>query len=89
MSASELEEVRTQLEQYLERGWVRPSSSAWGAPVIFVRKKDGSMRMCINFRMLNQRMVRDSYPLPRIDDLLDRLARARFFSKIDLRTGYH
>ena len=89
MSQSELAEVRQQLDEYMSKGWIRPSSSQWGAPVIFVRKKDGSMRMCIDYRMLNQRTVRDSYPLPRIDDLLDVLGEARYFSKIDLRSGYH
>ena len=89
MSNAELRKVKTQLEAYLEKGWVRPSSSSWGAPVLFARKKDGSLRMCIDFRSLNQRTVHDSYPLPRVEDLLDRLAGASYFSKIDLRSGYH
>ena len=77
------------MEEYLAKGWVRPSSSSWGAPVLFARKKDNTLRMCIDFRILNQRTVRDSYPLPRVEDLLDRLSHATHFSKIDLRSGYH
>ncbi len=89
MSPAELAECRRQLDDYLARGWIRPSSSPFGAPVIFVRKKDQTLRMCIDYRGLNAGTVRDSYPIPRIDDLLDRLTHARIFSKIDLRQGYH
>ena len=71
------------------RGFIRPSISPWGAPVLFVRKKDGSLRMCINHRHLNKVTVKNRYPLPRIDDLFDQLQGASYFSKIDLRSDYH
>ena len=67
MSERELQEVRMQLADYLDRGWIRPSSSAFGAPVLFVRKKDGSLRMCVDYRGLNTCTVRDVYPIPRVD----------------------
>ncbi|GJT84048.1 putative reverse transcriptase domain-containing protein [Tanacetum coccineum] len=71
------------------KGFIRPSSSPWGAPVLFVKKKDGSFRMCIDYRELNKLTVKNRYPLPRIDDLFDQLQGSQFFSKIDLRSGYH
>jgi hypothetical protein len=89
MSASELAELKSQLEDLLERKFVRPSVSPWGAPVLLVKKKDGSMRLCIDYRQLNKVTIKNRYPLPRIDDLMDRLVGARIFSKIDLRSGYH
>ncbi|KAJ9547266.1 hypothetical protein OSB04_019809 [Centaurea solstitialis] len=73
----------------LDKGFIRPSTSPWGAPVLFVKKKDGTMRMCIDYRELNKVTVKNKYPLPRIDDLFDQLQGAKFFSKIDLRSGYH
>ena len=73
----------------MDKGFIRPSSSPWGAPMLFVKKKDGSMRMCIDYRELNKVTVRNKYPLPRIDDLFDQLHGASYFSKIDLRSGYH
>ncbi|GJQ98504.1 putative reverse transcriptase domain-containing protein [Tanacetum coccineum] len=73
----------------LERGFICPSVSPWGAPVLFVKKKDGSMRLCIDYRELNKITIRNRYPLPRIDDLFDQLQGAKHFSKIDLRSGYH
>ena len=89
MAPAELKELKEQLQELLEKGIVRPSVSPWGAPVLFVKKKDGSMRLCIDYRELNKITIRNRYPLPRIDDLFDQLQGARFFSKIDLRSGYH
>ena len=73
----------------MNKGFVRPSTSPWGAPVLFVKKKDGSLRLCIDYRELNKVTIRNQYPLPIIDDLFDQLQGARVFSKIDLRSGYH
>ncbi|KAK8928763.1 hypothetical protein KSP39_PZI017801 [Platanthera zijinensis] len=89
MAPRELEELRTQLDELLEKGFIRPSSSPWGAPVLFVKKKDGSMRLCIDYRELNKVTIKNRYPLPRIDDLFDQLRGSAVFSKIDLRSGYH
>ncbi|GKB98389.1 putative nucleotidyltransferase, ribonuclease H [Tanacetum coccineum] len=89
MAPVELKELKDQLQEILERGFIRPSVSPWGAPILFVKKKDGSMRLCIDYRELNRIIVRNKYPLPRIDDLFDQLQGAKFFSKIDLRSGYH
>ena len=83
MAPRELQELRVQLQELLDRGFVRPSVSPWGAPVLFVKKKDGTMRMCIDYRELNRVTVRNRYPLPRIDDLFDQLVGASVFSKID------
>ncbi|KAI3668750.1 hypothetical protein L1987_88233 [Smallanthus sonchifolius] len=89
LAPSEMKELMSQLEELTEKGFIRPSISPWGAPVLFVKKKDGSMRMCIDYRELNKRTVKNKYPLPRIDDLFDQLQGASWFSKIDLRSGYH
>ncbi|GBG60280.1 hypothetical protein CBR_g4234 [Chara braunii] len=89
MSPRELEELRNQLDELLEKGWIRPSSSPFGAPVLFVPKKEGELRMCIDYRGLNAITVKNVEPLPRIDDLLDRAQGCKYFSKIDLRSGYH
>ncbi|GLT29333.1 hypothetical protein SLA2020_042070 [Shorea laevis] len=89
MAPTELRELKIQLEELLEKGFIRPSVSPWGAPVLFVKKKDGSMRLCIDYRELNKVTVKNRYPLPRIDDLFDQLKGAQVFSKIDLRSGYH
>ena len=88
MAASELAELKKQLEELQRIGFIRPSSSPWGAPVLFVKKKDGSMRLCVDYRALNEVTIKNKYPLPRIDDLFDQLKGARYFSKIDLRSGY-
>src|SRR5262249_16886968 len=89
MAPVELAELKRQLQDLLEKGLIRPRVSPWGAPVLFVRKKDGSFRMCVDYRKLNQATVKNRYPLPRIDDLFDQLRSAKVFSKIDLRSGYH
>ncbi|GKE47321.1 putative reverse transcriptase domain-containing protein [Tanacetum coccineum] len=85
----EMLELSNQLKELQEKGFIRPSHSPWGAPVLFVKKKDGSMRMCIDYRELNKLTIKNRYPLPRIDDLFDQLQGACCFSKIDLRSGYH
>lgn len=90
LSEAELEELRTQLKVLLESGRIVPSSSPYGAPVLFAEKKGGAgLRMCVDYRGLNANTVTDSWPLPRIDELLQRLRGARVFSKLDLRDGYH
>ena len=73
----------------MDKGFIRPSTSPWGAPVLFVKKKDGSLRLCIDYRQLNKVTIKNKYPLPRIDDLFDQLQGAQYFSKIDLRSEYH
>ncbi|KAL4016280.1 hypothetical protein IC575_023927 [Cucumis melo] len=89
MVPTELKELKVQLQELLHKGFIRPSVSPWGAPVLFVKKKDGSMRLCIDYRELNKVTVKNRYPLPRIDDLFDQLQGAIVFSKINLRLGYH
>ncbi|GJW81175.1 putative nucleotidyltransferase, ribonuclease H [Tanacetum coccineum] len=85
----EMQELSRQLQELQDKGFIRPSHSPWGAPVLFVKKKDGSFRMCIDYRELNKLTVKNRHPLPRIDDLFDQLQGSRYFSKIDLRSGYH
>jgi len=85
----ELKELKKQLEDLANRGFIHPSISPWGAPVLFVRKKDGSLRLCIDYCELNRVKIKNKYPLPRIDDLFDQLKEATVFSKIDLWSGYH
>jgi hypothetical protein len=89
MPPKELAELKTQLQELLDKGFIRPSSSPWGCPAIFVKKKDQTLRLCINYRPLNEVTIKNKYPLPRIDLLFDQLAGAKVFSKIDLRSGYH
>ncbi|XP_074373866.1 uncharacterized protein LOC141714233 [Apium graveolens] len=89
MAPVEMKELARQLQELLEKGVIRPSVSPWGAPVLFVKKKDGSLRLCIDYRELNKLTIKNKYPLPRIDDLFDQLKEAKYFSKIDLRSGYH
>ena len=89
MAPAELKELKVQMEELLSKGFVKTSTSPWGAPVLFVKKKDGSLRLCIDYRQLNKVTIRNQYPLPRIDDLFDHLQGAKVFSKIDLRSGYH
>jgi hypothetical protein len=85
----ELAELKVQLQELLDKGFIRPSNSPWGAPVLFIKNKDGTLRLCIDYRQLNKVTVKNRYPLPRIDDLFNQLKGARVFSKIDLRSGYH
>ena len=89
MALVELQELRVQLHELLDKGFIRPSTSPWGAPVLFAKKKDKTLRLCIDYRQLNRVTIKNRYPLPRIDDLFDQLSGARVYSKIDLRTGYH
>ena len=89
MAPTELKELKTQLHELLDKGFIRPSVSPWGAPVLFVKKKDDTLRMCIDYRQINKVTVKNKYPLPRIEDLFDQLRGASVFSKIDLRSGYY
>jgi hypothetical protein len=89
MSMPELKELQMHLEELLKKGYICPSVSPWGAPVLFVRNKYGTLRLCIDFRQLNKVTVKRRYPLTRIDDLFDQLKDAKIFSKIDIRLGYH
>ena len=89
MPPNELVELKTQLKELLDKGFIRPSSSEWGCPALFVKKKDQSLRMCVDYRPLNAVTIKNKYPLPRIDILFDQLSKAKVFSKIDLRTRYH
>lgn len=89
LSATELAELKKQLDELVKAGFIQPSKSPFGAPILFVKKKDGTMRMCVDYRALNNVTIKNSYPLPRVDELFDRLQGARYFSKIDLRSGYH
>ncbi|GKB60593.1 putative reverse transcriptase domain-containing protein [Tanacetum coccineum] len=89
LAPSEMKELSEQLQELSDKGFIRPSSSPWGAPVLFVEKKDGSFMMCIDYQELNKLTVKNRYPLPRIDDLFDQLQGSSIYSKIDLRSGYH
>jgi hypothetical protein len=89
MPPAELAELKKQLQELLDKGFIRPSTSPWGCPALFVKKKDESLRMCVDYRPLNAVTIKNKYPLPRIDVLFDQLVGAKVFSKIDLRSGYH
>ena len=89
MAPTELRELKAQLEELLSKGFIRLSISPWGAPVLFVKKKNGSLRLCIDYRQLNRVTIRNQYPLPRINELFDQLQGSQVYSKIDLRSGYH
>ncbi|GBG61733.1 hypothetical protein CBR_g23248 [Chara braunii] len=89
MGEEELEVLRVQLDDLLDKGWIRPSCSPYGVPVLFVRKKNKDLRLCIDYRKLNAQTVKNAGPLPRIDDLLERLGGAAYFLKLDLKSGYH
>jgi hypothetical protein len=89
MSHEELKELKVQLEELLAKGYIKLSKSPYGAPVLFVHKKDGTLRMCVDYKASNKAMVKNRYPLPRINDLFDCLSGAKVFSRIDLRLGYY
>jgi len=89
MPPNELAELKNQLKELLDKGFIWPSSSEWGCPTLFVKKKDQSLRMCVDYRPLNAVTIKDKYPLPRIDILFDQLSKEKVFPKIDLRSGYH
>ena len=89
MAQVELQELKVQIQELLGKGFIRPSDSPWGAPVLFAKKKDKTLRLCIDYRQFNRVTIKNRYPLPRIDDLFDQLRGARVYSKIDLRTCYH
>ena len=89
MTLVELQELRVQLQELLDKGFIRPSTSQWGTPVPFAKKKDKTLPLCIDYRQLNRVTIKNRYLLPRIDDLFDQLRGARVYSNIDLRTDYH
>ena len=89
MAPNEPKELKTQLYELLDNGFIRHSVSPWGAPILFFKKKDGTLQMCIDYRQINKVTVKNKYLLPRIEDLFDQLKGASVFSKIDLRSGYY
>ena len=89
ISERKFQEVQKHLQKYLEKGWIQPSTSQYNHPILFICKKTGELRVCIDYRSLNSNTIIDRYPIPRIDDTLDRLGHAKIFSKIDLASGYH
>jgi hypothetical protein len=89
MHVNELVELKKQIAELQSKDFIRPSSSLWGAPMLFMEKKDGTQRMCVDYHSLNEVTIKNKYPLPRIEDLFDQMKGASVFSKIDLRSGYH
>ena len=89
LSVIENEEIKIQIQELFDKGFIRPSASPCGSPIILVPKKDGTWRMCVDFRALNKITIKNRYPLPRIDVLLDQLKNVVYFTKMDLRSGYH
>jgi hypothetical protein len=89
MSHEELKDLKVQLEELLAKGYIKPSKSPYGALVLFVHKKDGTLRMCVDYRALNKATVKNRYPLPRINDIFDHLSGSKVFNRIDLRSGYY
>jgi hypothetical protein len=89
LSPLEIEEAKRQITEYIQKGWIKPSFSPYGSPILFVKTKDGGLRMVIDYRALNKLTIKNRYPLPRIDDLFDQLAGSPVFSLLDLAQGYH
>ena len=89
MASVKLQELKVQIQDLLGKGFITPSTSPWGAPILFAKKKDKTLRLCIDYRQLNRVTIKNRYPLPRIDDLFDQLRGVRIYSKIHLRTSYH
>jgi hypothetical protein len=89
MPMNELVELKKQIAELEAKGFIRPSSSLWEAPILFVEKKDGTQQMCVDYRSLNEVTIKNKYPLPQIEDLFNQMKGASVFSKIDLRSGYH
>jgi hypothetical protein len=89
MTPKELAELKIQLKELLDKGYIYPSSSSWGYPALFVKKKDQSLRLCVDYRPLNTVIIKNKYSLPRIDILFDQLANAKVFLKVNLHSGYH
>jgi hypothetical protein len=89
MSLPELTKLKIKLQEMLDKEYIKPSVSPWGAPVLFVKKKEGTLTLCIDYRQLNKVTIKNKYPLPRINDLFDQVGAAKIFSKLDLRSGYH
>ena len=89
MSAPKLVEIKLYLQELIEKGYIQPSVSPWGALILFIKKKDGTMWMCIDYHQLNKMNIKKQYPLPRIDDLFNQVGGAKIFSNIDLRSRYH
>jgi len=89
MAPAKLEELKKQIKELMAKQFIRPNTSLWGAQVLLVKKKDGSSRLCVDYRQLNKMTIKNKYPLPRIDELMDQLHGSSVFSKIDLRSGYH
>ena len=89
MSTSELVELKLQLKEMMDKGYIQPSVSPWGAPILFVKKKDGTLRLCIDYRQFNKSTIKNKYPLPIINDIFNQLGGSSIFSKIDLSSGYH
>jgi hypothetical protein len=89
MNPQELEDLKKQLADMLSRGLIHPNASPWGSPILFVDKQDGTFRLCVDYRKLNEVTIKNKYPLPKIEDLFDQLNGSKVFFKIDIRTGYH
>jgi hypothetical protein len=89
MSLPKLTELKIQLQELLDKEYIRLSVSPWGAPILFVKNKDGNLRLCIDYRQLNKMTIKNKYPLPRINKMFDQVGGANIFSKLDLRSGYH